>query len=455
MLRLFRKKGGATALFWRCRYFSHEAGGSNESASLAVMSFGDGSQGALGLPSSLLGVGADSYEPTLVPGLPADIVSVTAGHYHSLAVTGNGELWAWGRNDEGQLGRGVLEPRLSWNEPRPVEGLANVKVRAAFASGVISAAVGDDGSVWTWGRSKRGQLGHRKGVLEALVPSRVEALAEEDIVKVALGWGHALAQTVDGKLFGWGYSADGRLGRLGEIVSTVQLNSDSKLSGRHIMNSSEALDAAEKLVTESMDKEKDMPIIWEPQLVEELEPVGVIDVCCGLDHSIVVCCDGTMLSGGNNIYGQLGRVKQDVELLPIELDYRPRSVACGLGHSLAVCDMPTVDDDNNPRKIVISWGWNGSSQLGRSGPETRPVVVEGLLDEIPKAVSCGRVHSLVVTDNGELWAWGCGKNGRLGLGSSFDEQEPTFVDIGCRRVVQAVAGFDHNLLLVAESSGCL
>ncbi|KAL9237564.1 hypothetical protein vseg_012096 [Gypsophila vaccaria] len=452
MLRLCRKKVVATAFFRRCRSFSGDAGGSNVSSSLAVMSFGDGSQGALGLPSSLLGVGADAYEPTLVPGLPTDVVSVAAGHYHSLAVTAKGELWAWGRNDEGQLGRGVLEPRHSWNEPRPVEGLVNVNVRAAFASGVISAAVGDDGSVWTWGRSKRGQLGHGKGVLEALAPSRVKALAEEDVVKVSLGWGHALAQTIDGKLFGWGYSADGRLGRLGEIVKTTQLNSDSKLSNRHRMNSSEALEVAEKLVNESMNKEKDMPIIWEPQLVEELQPTGVIDVSCGLDHSVILTRDGTMLSGGNNIYGQLGRANQNVGLFPIELDFRPQTVACGLGHSLAVCEMPTAVDDKSPKKTIVSWGWNGSSQLGRSGPESQPLVVDGLLEEIPKAVSCGRVHSLAVTNKGELWAWGCGKNGRLGLGSSFDEQEPAFVDIGCHRVVQAVAGFDHNLLLVTDSS---
>lgn len=67
-----------------------------------------------------------------------------------------------------------------------MEGLSNVKVQAAFASGVISVAIGDDGSIWTWGRSKRGQLGHGKGLMEALMPSRVKALAGEDITKVVV-----------------------------------------------------------------------------------------------------------------------------------------------------------------------------------------------------------------------------------------------------------------------------
>ncbi|MCI65537.1 E3 ubiquitin-protein ligase HERC2-like, partial [Trifolium medium] len=61
----------------------------------------------------------------------------------------------------------------------------NVKVCAAFASGVVSSAVGEDGSVWVWGKSKRGQLGLGKDVIEAVVPSRVEALSSENIAKVS------------------------------------------------------------------------------------------------------------------------------------------------------------------------------------------------------------------------------------------------------------------------------
>lgn len=155
-----------------------------------------------------------------------------------------------------------------------------------------------------------------------------------------------------------------------------------------------------------------------------------------------------MLSGGSNIYGQLGREHQGVGLFPVDISFRSLSVASGLGHSLAICELPTAGG-NIFRKALFSWGWNGSSQLGRQGPESKPLVVEGLLEENPATVSCGRVHSLATTSTGELWAWGCGKNGRLGLGSSFDESRPTLVDIGDYKVVQAVAGFDHNLLLVA------
>ncbi|KAL2933897.1 Ultraviolet-B receptor UVR8 [Bienertia sinuspersici] len=337
-----------------------------------------------------------------------------------------------------------------WNEPKRVEGLTNVKVHAAFASGVISVAVGDDGSVWTWGRSKRGQLGHGKGITEALMPSKVEALSGEDITKVSLGWGHALAQTSDGKLFGWGYSADGRLGRLRETVKSSPLDSSPELHGRHVMTPAESQEIAEKLVLESMEKEKDMPIVWEPHLIEELQPVIVTDITCGLDHSLLICRDSTMLTGGSNVYGQLGRENQDLGFYPVDIIFRPLSVASGLGHCLAICEMPAQGKGNNSRNVLFSWGWNGSSQLGRPGSESKPLMVEDLIKNNPTMVSCGRVHSLAVTGDGELWSWGCGKNGRLGLGSSVDEPEPAFVHTGDFKVVQAVAGFDHNLILVAE-----
>ncbi|CAL5406105.1 unnamed protein product [Camellia sinensis] len=213
----------------------------------SLMSFGDGSQGALGVPFSPIGMGGDAYEPTAVPVLPPDVSSICAGHYHSLAVTSLGELWAWGRNIEAQLGRGLLSPRESWNEPKRVEGLDQVKVQAAFASGAKSAAIGDDGSLWVWGKSKRGQLGLGKGITECVSPSRVEALAGEEIVKVSLGWGHALAQTKDGKLFGWGYSADARLGHMRKPLESSHLDSSGDILKATELPSS-VLEAAEKLV---------------------------------------------------------------------------------------------------------------------------------------------------------------------------------------------------------------
>ena len=105
---------------------------------------------------------------------------------------------------------------------------------------------------------------------------------------MSLGWGHALALTKDGKLFGWGYSADGRLGRIGDTEESP-LESRAGMLNLTEGNKSSTLETAENLVLEAMEKEKDMPIIWEPCLIEELRGIEVTDVACGLDHSLILC----------------------------------------------------------------------------------------------------------------------------------------------------------------------
>ncbi|XP_004512057.1 ultraviolet-B receptor UVR8 isoform X2 [Cicer arietinum] len=416
-----------------------------------VMSFGDGSHGALGLATSTVGMGVDAYEPTPIPSLPSDILSVYAGHYHSLALNSQGQLWAWGRNNEAQLGRG-LSSRETWNEPKRVEGLENVKVCGAYASGVVSSAVGEDGSVWVWGKSKRGQLGLGKHIIEAVAPSRVEALSGENVAKVSFGWGHALALTVDGKLFGWGYYADGRIGNMrnGHLKSSP-LDSTLNAFSNNTQFESSDLEVAEKRVLQGMEKENNMPIIWEPRLVEELRGIHVVDIACGLDHSLVLCRDGSLLSCGSNVYGQLGRAREDLGFFPVDINFTPVSIAAGLGHSLVICQL----DESDGSVIVgttniASWGWNISSQLGRSGPANFPALIDALAEENPVSVSAGRAHSVALTSKGEMWVWGSGKNGRLGLGSSVDEVEPFYLDsLEGFQILQAVSGFDHNLVLVA------
>jgi alpha-tubulin suppressor-like RCC1 family protein len=94
---------------------------------------------------------------------------------------------------------------------------------------------------------------------------------------VSFGWGHALAKTEDGNLFGWGYSADARLGKVGNSFETSPLDSNAGISENRGQLSS------------STFEEEHMPIVWEPCLVEELHGVEVVDIACGLDHSLVLC----------------------------------------------------------------------------------------------------------------------------------------------------------------------
>ncbi|GJM90519.1 hypothetical protein PR202_ga06806 [Eleusine coracana subsp. coracana] len=284
----------------------------------------------------------------------------------------------------------LLNGRNTWSNPEQVRGLENIQVRDVSASGVVSAAIGSDGSLWVWGRSKRGQLGLGKDIIEAAVPSRVEALASYNIVKVSFGWGHAMALTKDGKLFGWGYSENGRLGEMGQ--STTAPSAEEYICKTEDKYSRSVLEAVEKMVEEKIRSEDNMPIIWKPSLIHEVSHLEVSDMSCGLDHSLIICSNGVILSGGDNTYGQLGRKPGLSKLLPVDMSCRPFSVSPSVGHSLALCHISTEGTDGGETS-VLSWGWNNSSQLGRPGPEDVPSVVDGLRGERPVSASAGRISS--------------------------------------------------------------
>ena len=69
----------------------------------------------------------------------------------------------------------------------------HLQVVGAAASGVASFAIDSAGCVWSWGSSKRGQLGQGAGIAESPLPSMVHGL--EGVTSMACGWGHALALT--------------------------------------------------------------------------------------------------------------------------------------------------------------------------------------------------------------------------------------------------------------------
>jgi alpha-tubulin suppressor-like RCC1 family protein len=84
-----------------------------------------------------------------------------------LALRSDGTVWAWGSNEDGQLGDGTTTNRST---PVQVSGLSNVTAVAAGAS--HSLALRGDGTVWAWGGRNFGQLGDGMTAVIA-VPTRV------------------------------------------------------------------------------------------------------------------------------------------------------------------------------------------------------------------------------------------------------------------------------------------
>lgn len=119
-------------------------------------------------------------------------IQMVSGIEHTLVLKPDGNLWAWGENEYGQLGTGTQN-----SEASPVKIMDNVKYVQAFVQ--TSAAIKNDGSLWLWGKNTYGNIGD--GTKENKnVPVKVM-----DDVKYVTGYGNvSMAITNDGSLYGWG-----------------------------------------------------------------------------------------------------------------------------------------------------------------------------------------------------------------------------------------------------------
>ena len=144
------------------------AAGAGHSCALqadGVMCWGLNDDGQLGDSSTL-----SSASPVRVRGIPVVVGYVAAGGGemegqlagHSCAVDGVGQVWCWGRNAEGQLGRVVsadhLKPEVVQEYGATRDDLLDNISRVALG-GTFSCALGSSGAVWCWGDDSFGQLG--------------------------------------------------------------------------------------------------------------------------------------------------------------------------------------------------------------------------------------------------------------------------------------------------------
>ncbi|KAJ2476685.1 hypothetical protein IWW56_004781, partial [Coemansia sp. RSA 2131] len=177
------------------------------SASGTVFVFGNGDCGQLGLGEDML----ERKKPFPVPAIKdQSIVDVVSGGLHTMALDADGHLWSWGCNDQKTLGRDGDEFAAA-----RVQGLDNVRIARVACSDSATFALADDGHVYAWGtfRSAEGIMGFSESVLVQGRPEVINAF-REPIVDLCAGVDHALALSVSGKVYAWGYGQQGQLGRL-------------------------------------------------------------------------------------------------------------------------------------------------------------------------------------------------------------------------------------------------
>lgn len=323
------------------------------SGSRKLYAWGDARQNQLGM----IATGHSCSVPRIVDGLANwRISSISAGDHHVLGLTKAGKVYAWGRNDHGQLG---LDDTAFRETPVLITFFQGCKVTCVAAGGVHSAAIGETKfarhldtpgnkpaptkALFTWGLGSSGQLGH--GSTESLcLPTCVQSLLKPSPIKVALGFTHTLILCSNGALYSCGDNTYGQLGMGDNFARNT------------------------------------------PTVIPDLG--NVKQVSAGYRHNIALCGEaGTPFSWGSNEYGEcgLGDFKGRLSAHPIALPKKRAlvNVACGYRCSTLVF---TTD------KLVASLGFKDDSLLHpllKSTNKSRTVIRNAEEDGYVYIALCG------------------------------------------------------------------
>jgi alpha-tubulin suppressor-like RCC1 family protein len=152
----------------------------------------------------------------------SDVVQVEAGFYHTLALKSDGTVWAWGWNQYGQLGDNSITDR-----PTPVQVGSTVagftNIIAVSAGSYHSMALKSDGTVWVWGNNQVGQIGNGSTSGAQLMPVQNTTLT--NVSQISSGLLHSFARRTDGTVWIWGNNGYGQVGNgtaVGNQLTPVQ-----------------------------------------------------------------------------------------------------------------------------------------------------------------------------------------------------------------------------------------
>ncbi|HVW29511.1 MAG TPA: hypothetical protein VHC69_29305 [Polyangiaceae bacterium] len=324
-------------------------------------------------------------------------VSISAGTEHTLALTDDGEVYAWGNNANGQLGDGTTTDSML---PVPVKGLTGITIIAAGGSHSLAYRASDE-TLWAWGDNSVGALAQPDSVTTSSVPVSIDGVGP--IKALAGGGAHSLALGTDGTVYAWGSNQRGQLG-----VGDVTLRRTPTV----------------------------VPLA-----------AKAIAIGAGAAHSLAVTeGDGQVWTWGWNVFGGLGNGEQGQ---PTQAYPNPGralgvtgvdQVAGGDFHSLA----RTTDGH------VWAWGYNTEGQVGNGAltPANTGVLTPVLLDGIDSVaeLDAGSIHSIALRTNGEVWTWGDNQVGACGTNAHGYQGRPAKV-FGDITGVAVSAGSVHSVIL--------
>jgi alpha-tubulin suppressor-like RCC1 family protein len=360
---------------------------------------------------------------------------ISAGDFHAYAIRSDSGLFAWGKNDQGQLGTNVS---TTIHRSSPVQiGAGTWNVISAGNS--FGAAITSAGNLQTTGLNDKGQLG------SATITSRSNfaGVGSSSWTTVSAGATSMIGTTLSNLTFVWGTNTSGQLG-LGDTQnrsSPVQLGSSLATSMYQTVYPSPVivstysntswtqvnvgdsfavgLDNAGRLFAWGLNSTGQLgdgttintiPTKSSPSqiattassftFINTSSPVQVsagtswTAIAAGGTHTVAVKSDGTLWSWGTNLYGQIGNGSTINQIIPKQVDVQNSftSVAAGTDFSTAI----------NTNYSLWKWGYNSSTDI--TSPHRSNALQVG--SDSWSIVRAGGNTAVGITTLGKLYGWG-------------------------------------------------
>ena len=357
-------------------------------------------------------------------------VSVSAGGLHSLALKADGTLWVWGGNTWGSLGDGTTTSR---NFPVQI-GAANNWI-AVSAADKTSYAIKSDGTLWAWGYNGTGQVGDGT-TTQRNAPVQVGVAT--NWVTISGGYGHAIALKSDGTIWTWGSNTYGQIGdgtttqRNSPVQVGVATNYTQIVAGNSwcsVLRSDGTLWAWGDNGGGSLG---DGTTIQRNSPVQIGTSTDWANIQASDFTSLGLKSDGTYWAWGDNTFGSFGDGTVTASLSPAQVGIENDWVSFEGGGFFAM--------GQKSNGTIRTWGRNNFGQIGNgtiTAQENNQIAIS-VASNGWLALASGWKHTLAVKENGTLWAWGRNSLGQLGDGTNTQRTSP--VQIGTGTTWVSVAG---------------
>ncbi|XP_071451765.1 protein RCC2 homolog [Hetaerina americana] len=343
---------------------------------------------------------------------------------HNVAVTEDGRLLSWGRNEKGQLGHGDAIRR---DTPEEIVALKDEVIVNAACGRNHTLLLTDQGVVYGCGDNKMGQCGVGNQHPVITTPTQL-AYKGPPIVKVDCGGEFGMILDCKGSLYSFGCPEYGQLGH----------NTD----GKYFATSNKlafACITSPKRILFFVEKGRDGHVV-------PVEGVEVTDVACGTNHTVIVDAQKRVFSWGFGGYGRLGHAEPKDEMIPrlikvFDAQSRGvRSVYAGNSYSMALTELGTL------------YLWGQTKRTGEANMYPKPV--QDLAGWQIRSLGCSHTSIVVAADESVI-AWGPSPTyGEMGFGE-IRKSSTTPIEVKSLEgvhVLQVACGMGHSLMIAREES---